>query len=136
MARDFYHELVKQALIDEGWTITHDPFPVSTGQKDLEVDLAAEKIIAATNGTEEIAIEVKSFLGRSTLAEFYTAFGQFMYYRAAFVAKGIERRLYLAVPLPIYESFLKGAFNLELLANEDIPLIVYYTDQPKIHSWT
>lgn len=26
--KDVYHELVKQALIDDGWTITHDPYPL------------------------------------------------------------------------------------------------------------
>ena len=26
MAKDIYHNLVKQALINEGWTITHDPY--------------------------------------------------------------------------------------------------------------
>ena len=26
MVRDFFHEIVKKALIKDGWTITHDPF--------------------------------------------------------------------------------------------------------------
>ena len=46
MARDKYHEIVKQALIDDGWTITADPYEVSSLIADLEVDLAAEKIVS------------------------------------------------------------------------------------------
>jgi hypothetical protein len=30
MARDLFHDLVKQALINEGWTVTHDPYPLHT----------------------------------------------------------------------------------------------------------
>jgi XisH protein len=26
MARDIYHEHVKEALIKDGWTVTHDPY--------------------------------------------------------------------------------------------------------------
>jgi len=28
MAKDKYHYLVKEVLIVEGWTITHDPYPL------------------------------------------------------------------------------------------------------------
>ena len=28
MARDLYHENVRKALETDGWTITHDPYPI------------------------------------------------------------------------------------------------------------
>jgi XisH protein len=28
MARDLIHNIVKSALINDGWNITHDPYPV------------------------------------------------------------------------------------------------------------
>jgi XisH protein len=28
MAKDIFHEIVKEALIKDGWTITHDPYQV------------------------------------------------------------------------------------------------------------
>ncbi len=31
MAKDIYHDLVKKALENEGWTITHDPYYLSVG---------------------------------------------------------------------------------------------------------
>lgn len=46
-AKDLYHDSVKQALIKDGWTITHDPYTLSFGQKDVFVDLAAERPLGA-----------------------------------------------------------------------------------------
>ena len=46
-AKDRYHEAVKQALISDGWTITHDPYTLTVGQKDVFVDLSAERAIAS-----------------------------------------------------------------------------------------
>lgn len=47
MARDFYHDVVRKALEQEGWKITHDPFPLNIGNIGYEVDLGAERLIAA-----------------------------------------------------------------------------------------
>ena len=62
-ARDLYHNIVKRALIKDGWTITHDPYTLSFGQKDVFVALGAERPIAAEKGDEKIAVEVKTFEG-------------------------------------------------------------------------
>ena len=64
-ARDFYHDLVKAALIVDGWNVTHDPYTLEVGNKDLFVDLGAERLIAADKHGQKIAVEVKSFLGPS-----------------------------------------------------------------------
>ena len=34
-ARDLFHDAVRNALIKDGWTITHDPFRLSWGGRDL-----------------------------------------------------------------------------------------------------
>jgi hypothetical protein len=50
----------------------------------MSIDLAAEKLIAAEREGEKIAVEVKSFLERSSaISEFHTALGQFINYRGA-----------------------------------------------------
>ena len=41
-ARDMYHDAVRNALVKDGWTITHDPFRLSWGGRDMYVDLGAE----------------------------------------------------------------------------------------------
>ena len=39
MAKDIYHEIVKQALIKDGWTITNDPYFLSLlDNQDLNKD--------------------------------------------------------------------------------------------------
>ena len=80
-ARDFYHDKVRNALIKDGWTITHDPYSMKLGSADLFVDLGAEKIIAAEKGSDKIAVEIKSFLGKSIIAQTQDAIGQFIMYR-------------------------------------------------------
>jgi predicted RecB family endonuclease len=62
VAKDFFHPLVKAALIQGGWEITHDPYELKVGGVDMEIDLGAECIIAAEQQGQKIAIEVKSFL--------------------------------------------------------------------------
>jgi hypothetical protein len=64
-ARDIYHNNVKSALIKDGWAITHDPLRLEWGGKDMFVDLGAEQLIGAQRAGRKIAIEVKSFVGRS-----------------------------------------------------------------------
>ena len=80
-ARDKVHHIVKNALINDGWQITHDPYSMKLGSADLFVDLGAEKLIAAEKGNVKIAVEVKSFLGKSIIAETQDAIGQFLMYQ-------------------------------------------------------
>jgi len=40
--RDAIHDLVKQALIQDGWEITNDPY-ISYGERFLFIDLGAVK---------------------------------------------------------------------------------------------
>lgn len=79
-ARDRYHDQVKNALIKDGWTITDDPLHVRWGKKDMYVDLGAEQLLAAEKGERKIAIEVKSFLGPSEMADLEQAVGQYTIY--------------------------------------------------------
>jgi hypothetical protein len=47
MARDALHNDVKLALIKEGWMITNDPLSLEGWRPGWEVDLGAERVIAA-----------------------------------------------------------------------------------------
>jgi XisH protein len=49
----------------------------------MYVDLGAESIVAAERAGQKIAVEIKSFLGASSISEFHTALGQFFNYRLA-----------------------------------------------------
>jgi len=99
-ARDFYHEKVKAALIKDGWEITHDPLRLNWGNKDLYVDLGAEQMIGAEKDQRRIAVEIKSFLGPSEMADLEKALGQFILYRTILAEKDPGRDLFLAIPQP------------------------------------
>ena len=67
-AKDRYHDCVKNALVKDGWVITHDPLRLSWGGKDRYVDLGATQLLAAGSGRAcRIAVEIKSFLGDSEI---------------------------------------------------------------------
>jgi len=108
-AKDLYHDNVKNALIKDGWTITHDPYTISFGQKDVFVDIGAEKAIAAQKQGEKIAVEIKSFLGASDIRDLEMAVGQYVFYRSLISRLEPERKLFLAVPEIVFNNTLKIA---------------------------
>ena len=111
--RDKVHDIVKNALLREGWTITNDPLVVKIGRKSGEIDLGAERLLAAERGHEKIAVEIKSFIGSSTLTEFYRALGQFNLYGRALKNQSPDRILYLALPLAAYEELSDDIFDFQ-----------------------
>ena len=58
---------MKNGLIKEKWIITDDPLSLDFDNSRIQVDLAAERLIAAERDLEKIAVEVKSFLAASTI---------------------------------------------------------------------
>jgi hypothetical protein len=80
-ARDFYHDTVKNVLIKDGWTITHDSFPLRYGIRRLYADLGAEKLFAAAKASRKIVVEVKSFSGPSEVIDLQEALGAYGMYR-------------------------------------------------------
>ncbi|MDJ1182451.1 element excision factor XisH family protein [Roseofilum casamattae] len=135
MAKDKYHQLVKTALVNEGWQVTDDPLIVSAGSRKVQVDLGAERLITAERDREKIAVEVKSFVGLSALHDLYTALGQFNVYQYALEKEMPERELFLAVPSDTYNDFLKEEFMQELLDRHRVKLIIYHIERGTIDQW-
>ena len=104
-AKDIFHNVVKEALQREQWIITHDPLRFKFGDVNFQIDLGAERLIAAERGEEKIAVEIKSFLNPSAITDFYAALGQFLSYRIALLEREPTRILYMAVPLETYQTF-------------------------------
>ena len=76
-ARDLFHDAVKQALLKEDWVFTADPLKIKIEGVKLEIDLAAEKVLAAQKAGNKIAVEIKSFLKTSAITDFHAALCQF-----------------------------------------------------------
>lgn len=135
MAKDLFHESVKVALQKEGWKITHDPYELRVGGVEMYIDLGAEQLIAAERDQTKIAIEVKSFVGSSTISEFHNAHGQFLDYRFALEEEEPDRKLYLAVPLQTYRTFFTLRFIQTVTERSQLSLIVYDPSQEVIVQW-
>ena len=91
---DIYHDVVKNALVKDGWRITHDPLILPYGGRNLYVDIGAEAPIGAEKEGHRIAVEVKSFLGSSEIMELERALGQYMLYRFLLTRQEPERVLF------------------------------------------
>ena len=134
-AKDLFHNVVKKALIKQGWTITDDPLLVQFRDVDLYVDLGAEKMIAAEKKGEQIAIEIKSFIGKSYIYELHQAVGQFIHYRMALKEEESKRILYLAVSSEVYKDFFTRPFAQASIETNQLKLIVYNPKTEEIIKW-
>nr|WP_236117028.1 element excision factor XisH family protein [Hassalia byssoidea] len=109
---------------------------IGIGGVNMSIDLAAEKLIAAEREGEKIAVEVKSFLERSSaISEFHTALGQFINYRGALRRREPERILYLAVPLTTYKTFFQLDFPKEMVLENQVKMIIYDIKHEVIAEW-
>lgn len=134
-ARDIYHNTVRLALEKDGWTITHDPFPLQIGKKRLSADLGAERLITAEKELQKIVVEVKSFVGQSDVKDLQQALGQYVLYRQILNEMEIERVLYLAVSQPTFNSVFTIELGQILLKNQIVRLIVFDDESEVIVKW-
>ncbi len=134
MARDKYHSVVRVALEKAGWTITDDPFVINVGTTDLQIDLGAERLLAAEQGNERIAVEIKVFGNISLVQAFHTAVGQYMNYRVNLEEYHPERQLFLAVPKSIFETFFASELAVRSVKRLQIKLLIF-DPETEVISW-
>ena len=134
-ARDRFHEAVKLALQKENWVITDDPLRLEAGGAKFEIDLGAERLLAAERGGEKIAVEIKTFLGDSPITDYHAALGQFLNYRLALELNEPDRRLYLAVPIIVHEAFFQREFLQISVERHQVSRIVYDPVNEVIVQW-
>src|SRR5262245_1178410 len=96
--KDTYHDVAKKALVKDGWTITHDPYTLAYDTEPVYIDLGAEAPIGAEKEGRKIAVEVKTFLGRSGITDLERAVGQYILCRSLLRKKENDRIIYLPVP--------------------------------------
>jgi XisH protein len=134
-AKDQVHQQVVVALKKDGWTITHDPFKVRWKTRKLQVDLGAEKLIAAEKDARRIAVEIKSFIGASDLEDLYQAIGQFILYRKALRKADPDRVLFLAIDIVAFKQIFDDPEGESLRAEEGINLLVFDKHTEDVILW-
>ena len=135
-AKDLYHEVVKTALIKDGWTITDDPFRIRLARgRNLFVDLGAERLLAAERSTERIAVEVKSFTRPSDMKDLEEALGQFVLYARLLIRHAPERTLYLAVTEETRKRVFEEEAGQVLLEDGIINLVTFDPIEEVIVRW-
>jgi hypothetical protein len=134
-AHDILHDVVKEALIKNGWIITHDPFTIAYGQRKVYADLGAERILAAEKANQKIVIEVKSFIGISKIADLEQAAGRYFIYKLWLSEVSPEYSLYLAIDLEAYNEVFLDISGRVLIDKGGIKLIVISKELREIQRW-
>jgi hypothetical protein len=135
MARYIFHENVKKALTKEGWIITNDPLSFKVGNVSVQIDLGAERLIAAERGADKIAIEIKTFGSLSFITALYEAVGKYIIYRNILALRQPERILYLAIPENIYTRFFEEQVIQKTMQEEKFKLVIYNQVTQIITQW-
>lgn len=135
-AKDIYHDVVKQALIKDGWTITDDPLRLRWAKRNIYIDLGAERIIGAERSEHRIAVEVKSFTSASEVADLEQALGQYVLYHDILEEIEPERVLYLAISQETYVALFETLQIGEiLLRKKRLRLILFAAESMEIAQW-
>jgi hypothetical protein len=134
-AIDLYHEHAKKALIRDGWIITHDPYTLTFGQRNVFVDMGAERPIGAEKEGKKIAVEVKSFVGASDIRDLEIAVGQYVFYRSLLKRFEPDRKLYLAIPEIVLTNTLEEPIVRPVVDDLDISLFAFNPEKEEIIKW-
>jgi hypothetical protein len=134
-AKDIYHDTVKNALIKDGWTITHDPFTLEFKSVRLFADLAAEKAIDVEQVERAIVVEIKTFNNLSLITELEKAIGQYNIYRLFLKLNNHDRKLFLAVSQTIYQNFFQQPAIAEIISDQQIKLLIFNPETEEIIQW-
>jgi hypothetical protein len=134
-ALDQTHQIVRTALISDGWTITHDPLTLRAGARKLFIDLGAERLLAAEKGTRKIAVEIKTFRRVSSVEDLQDAVGQFVMYRDLLSEYEPEREAFVAVPDETLDGIFAEEIGQVLLRHGSIRVFGYDADQEVITRW-
>jgi hypothetical protein len=135
-AKNVYHDAVVAALVADGWAITDDPLTLAVGERNVHIDLGAER----PSGTDRVgvvllAVEVQSFVGRSPVADLQQAVGQYVMYQSVLDNLQPERKLFLAIPEEAYDGILSEQLGRLTLARVAPRLLVFDPVGRRVMRW-
>jgi len=134
-ARDSIHEIVKEAVIKDGWEITDDPYVISYGERFLFVDLGASGFIGVKQGNKHIAIEIKQFGGQYPVKDLQQAIGQYSLYRLLLDQIDPSRDLYLAISEETYRDIFTEPIGELVITHLPLKLVIIDLDKKEVNQW-
>ncbi|MCB0063798.1 MAG: XisH family protein [Caldilineaceae bacterium] len=134
-AKDLIHDAVCNALENDGWTITHEHMKVEFEDAFIYVDLGAERMVIAQRANEKIAVEVKSFLGKSAIQDIEDALGQFVVYRIFLRKVQPERHLFLCVSHITFDTIFSSKAIQILIDELNVSLLVVNVETEEVDQW-
>jgi XisH protein len=134
-AKDIYHTTVREVLLKDGWNILREDYELQYGGDSLYPDFAAERSIVAARGKRQILVEVKSFVGRSFVADLQAAIGQYTMYQNVIDAQGLGFRLYLAISSTVYEERFQSPLAQLMVERGAVNLLVFDAKQEVVAQW-
>lgn len=134
-ARDSSHEAVKQAVINDSWVITDDPYVISYGDRFLFIDLGASRFIGICRGDQRIAIEIKQFKGQSQVTDLEQAIGQYLWYKILLNQVDPDRDLYLAISETTYNDIFSEPIGQLAIAEIPLKLLIINIKHQEIIQW-
>ncbi len=144
-SKDTIHNRVKQAIINDGWQITDDPYVISYGERFLFIDLGAQdriniekaqsQLIGVEKDNVKIAIEIKSFRNQSPLVDLEQAIGQYILYKIILKQVDPTRIIYLAITQETYNEIFDEPIGQLVIQELQLNLIIIDIIQLEIKQW-
>lgn len=136
---DKIHAVVRRALEKQGWKIVREPLNLEVDDFRVFVDISAATlsgpIIIAEQNIQKIAVEVKSFAGRSFINELQKGLGQYLMYLAMLKSMEYEHTLFLTVPDGVYDTYFSRPLMQFLIKEYDVKLVVVSVEREEIVTW-
>ena len=139
--RDSIHQLVRDALIKDGWRITDDPYVISYGERFLFIDLGATdlanpgQVIGAQREGQRIAVEIKDFRGRSAITNLEQAIGQYVLYKLLLDQVDAGRKIFLAITDIAYDEIFSEPIGELVINGLPMHLLVIDSEKVEVKQW-
>ncbi len=143
--RDAIHDVVKQAIVKDGWEITDDPYVISYGERFLFIDLGIAEsnivdqiqgqFIGAERENSRVALEIKEFRGRSAIADLEQAIGQYVLYQLLLSQVDPGRELYLAVTDMTYDELFSEPVGKLVISDLPLKMLIVDLEKVEVKQW-
>jgi XisH protein len=127
--------LIDLVLLKDGWKILKEDYELEYGEDSLYPDFAAERSFIAERNTRKILVEVKSFIGRSFIADLQRAIGQYAMYQNVIEVQGLDFQLYMAISSTVYEERFQSPLAQLMIERGGMNLLIFDIKQEIVEQW-